>query len=229
VGSAPLDATGVATLIPSSLPVGSASIVATYSGDQYHGPSASAATAIDNPATAFTLTVTPDNPSVATSQNITVTVTLSSISGFTDTIGLGCASLPAGVNCHFSTPSITLAATGSQSVQLTIDTNNPLGGGASAMNRRPANKGSGGVFLAGLFLPLSLLFGGLLRRCRRRYARLMTVALVLLLGGAVFAVSGCGGFTQSTAAPGTYVIQVTGVGADSNITRYENVTLTITK
>jgi hypothetical protein len=168
---------------------------------------------------------------VATTQNITVTVTLSSISGFTDTIGLGCASLPAGVNCHFSTPTIALAATGSQSVQLTIDTNNPLGGGASAMNRRPRNEqpGSGSVFLAGLFLPLSLLFGGLFRRFRRRYARVMTVALVLLLGGAALAVSGCGGFTQSSASPGTYVIQVTGVGADSNITRYENVTLTITK
>jgi len=229
VGSAPLDATGVATLIPSSLPAGATSIVATYSGDQYHGPSTSAATAIDNPASAFTLTVTPDNPSVATSQNITVTLTLSSISGFTDTIGLGCASLPAGVNCHFSTPSIALAATGSQSVQLTIDTNNPLGGGASAMNRRPAGKKGGSVFLAGLFLPVSLLFGGLFWRFRRRCAALMTMALLLLLGGAAFAVSGCGGFTQASASPGTYVIQVTGVGADSNITRYENVTLTITK
>jgi sugar lactone lactonase YvrE len=231
VGEAPLDATGVATLIPASLPAGATSIVATYSGDRYHSPSTSTATAIDNPASGFTLTVTPDNPSVATTQNITVTVTLSSISGFTDTIGLGCASLPAGVNCHFSTPTIALAATGSQSVQLTIDTNNPLGGGASAMNRRPRNEqpGSGSVFLAGLFLPLSLLFGGLFRRFRRRYARVMTVALVLLLGGAALAVSGCGGFTQSSASPGTYVIQVTGVGADSNITRYENVTLTITK
>jgi hypothetical protein len=30
-------------------------------------------------------------------------------------------------------------------------------------------------------------------------------------------------------APGTYTIQVTGVGANSNITHYQNITLTITK
>jgi hypothetical protein len=41
-------------------------------------------------------------------------------------------------------------------------------------------------------------------------------------------VSGCSGFSQSSAAPGTYVIQVTGVGANSDITHYQNVTLTIT-
>jgi hypothetical protein len=41
-------------------------------------------------------------------------------------------------------------------------------------------------------------------------------------------VTGCSGFSQSTAAPGTYVIQVTGVGVNSNITHYQNVTLTIT-
>ena len=41
--------------------------------------------------------------------------------------------------------------------------------------------------------------------------------------------TGCSGFTQSSAAPGTYVIQVTATGANSNVIHYQNVTLTITK
>jgi hypothetical protein len=155
-------------------------------------------------------------------------VTLTSLNGFTDTIGLGCGSLPAGVNCSFSTPSTTLAANGTQNVTLTIDTNNPLGGGASAMNRCPGTKNRA-VSLAGFFLPLSVLFGCIFWRFRRRYAAAMTVALVLLLGVAAQLVTGCSGFSQSSAAPGPHVYLVPGLGANSSITRYENVTLTITK
>jgi hypothetical protein len=42
-------------------------------------------------------------------------------------------------------------------------------------------------------------------------------------------VTGCSGISQGSAAPGTYVIQVTGVGTGSDITHYQNVTLAITK
>ena len=226
IGSSPVDSSGVATFIPASLPPGTASIVATYSGDLYHSPSTSVATTISNPASGFTLTVTPASVSVAETQNVTVTVTLASISDFTDTIGLGCASLPAGVNCHFSTPAVALPATGAQNVQLTIDTNNPLGGGTSAMIARPSGRS---VSLAGLFLPLSVLFGIFFWRFRRRHAATMTAALILLLGVATQLATGCSGFSQSSASPGTYVIQVTGVGANSNITHYQDVTLTITR
>jgi sugar lactone lactonase YvrE len=227
IGSSPVDSSGVATFIPATLPPGTSSIVAAYSGDLDHSPSTSVAITISNPASGFTLTVTPASVSVATTQSVTVTVTLAPISGFTDTIGLGCASLPASVNCHFSTPTIALPATGSKSVQLTIDTNNPLGGGSSAMNARPS--GGRGVFLAGLFLPLSVLFGIFFWRFRRRHAAAMTAMLVLLLGFAAQLATGCSGFSQSSALPGTYVIQVTGVGVNSNITHYQDVTLTITK
>ena len=39
---------------------------------------------------------------MAASQNATVNVNLISDGGFTDTIGLGCGSLPAWITCHFS-------------------------------------------------------------------------------------------------------------------------------
>jgi hypothetical protein len=225
VGSAPLDSSGVATLVP-NLPTGTYNIVASYPGDTDHGASSSKSVPISTIASDFNLTVTPDKVTVAATQNVSVNVALNSTAGFADTIGLGCASLPAGVNCHFSTPSVALSANGVVNVTLTIDTDNPLGGGTSAMNVRPAGRS---VSLAGLFLPLSVLFGCLFWRFRRRYARSMTMALVLLLGVAALVVTGCSGsFTQSSATPGTYTIQVTGTGVKSNISNYQNVTLTIT-
>lgn len=226
IGIVPLDSSGVATLIPAGLAPGVTSFEAVYSGDADHSPSTSTITSATNPSYGFTITVTPAAVSMATTQNTTVSVILTSIDGFTDTIGLGCASLPAGVNCHFSTPAIKLPANGSETVALTIDTNNPLGGGSSAMNER---RDSSDFSLAGVYLPLSVLFGGIFWRFRRRYTKLMTLALALFLGGAALAVSGCSGFSQMSASPGTYVIQVTGIGATSNITHFQNVTLTITK
>jgi hypothetical protein len=226
VGAATLDASGVVTLIPASLPPGTFSIIASYGGDANHDASTSVVTTLENPAGGFSITVTPNPVTLATTQNVTVNVALTSISGFTDTIGLGCASLPAGVNCHFSTPTVALKANGQQNVALIIDTSNPLGGGTSARNAPSAGRSA---FLAGVFLPLSTLFGCIFWRFRRRNARLMTVWLVLLLGVGAMLVSGCSGsFSQSSAAPGTYVIQVTGTGANSDIIHYQNVSLTIT-
>jgi hypothetical protein len=154
-------------------------------------------------------------------------VALTSFSGFTDTIGLGCASLPAAVNCHFSTYTEPLVANGTQTVQLTIDTNNPLGGGASTAGaQRP---GAAKALFAGLTLPLSLFFGCLFFSLRKRHRAIFTTLAVVLFGFASMAVTACNGFTQVSATPGTYVIQVTGTGNSSDIVHYQNVTITIAK
>jgi len=163
---------------------------------------------------------------MATSQNATVTVNLISNGSFTDTIGLGCASLPSGVFCHFSNPGVKLTSGGSASVQLTIDTNNPLGGGSSAMNR-PA--GTSKISLAGLFLPISVLFGFVFWRLRRRSAGILATAMVLVLSVAALLTTGCSSYSVNTATPGSYVIQVTGTGAATNVQQYQNVSVTITK
>ena len=225
LGTSALDASGVATLTP-NLNVGTYTVVASYGGDALHSPSQSAPFSVSSQGSSYTLTVTPSAVNLASSQNTTVTVTLTSISGFTDTIGLGCASLPAGVNCHFSNLTVPLPATTPATAQLTIDTNNPLAGGATAMNRQP---GSRKTEMAGLLVPFSLLMGWVLSSFRRRHAGLLSMLLILILSGAAMMATGCGGFTQNTAAPGTYSFQVVGVGANSNVTEFQNVTLTITK
>ena len=226
LGTATLDASGAASLTPSLTNGVSYSIDAVYSGDINHGASTSQTVPVTGTPPDFSITVTPSSLNLVSSQNATVTVTLTSYTSFSDTIGLGCASLPAAVNCHFAAVNLTLPAGGSVSTQLTIDTNNPLSGGSTAMNLRP---GAGRFSLAGLLLPLSLGFGCLFWRLRRRHAGVLTMTLALVLTAAAFAASGCGSFSQVSAAPGNYVIQVTGAGANTGQSGFANVILNISK
>jgi hypothetical protein len=93
------------------------------------------------------------------------------------------------------------------------------------------NRPSGGfrVSLAGLFLPLSVLFGFIFWRLRRRTAGILTTAMVLVLSAAALMATGCSSYSTTTAAPGNYTIQVTGTGATTDVQQYQNVSLTITK
>lgn len=226
VGTATVDASGVAILTPNFTAGVNYNIVATYGGDTDHSPSTSPAISVSGTPTLFSIGVKPSSVTMPTSQNATVTVNLTSNGSFADTIGLGCASLPAGVFCHFSNPSVKLAASSSASVQLTIDTNNPLSGGSSAMNRLTGNSK---FALAGLFLPFSLLSGFVFWQFRRRNAKFLTIAATLLLSTAALLANGCSSFSVNTATPGNYVIQVTGTGANTNAEQFQNVSLTITK
>ncbi|MGH9604658.1 MAG: Ig-like domain repeat protein [Terracidiphilus sp.] len=226
LGQVALNASGVASLTL-NLSSGSYSIVANYSGDALHSPSSSQVVSATTVAAAgFNLAVAPPAVSLADSQNATVTVTLTSQGGFSDTIGLGCLSLPAGVTCQFSKTNVSLAANGAPTAQLTIDTNSPLTGGSSAMN---AQLGGRRVEMAGFFLPFGLFFGWLFWRQRRRSRAFLTLVLLFALSGVAFSLSGCSNFSAGAATPGTYTIQVVGAGSSSNIVHYQNVTLTITK
>jgi sugar lactone lactonase YvrE len=225
LGSISLSSDGVATLTP-ALAAGTYSVIASYGGDLLHSPSVSAAVSVSSAGSSFTLGVTPNTVNVATTESATITVNLASIGGFTDTISLGCLGLPSGVNCHFSSVDVTVPEGGSKTAQLTIDTNNPLGGGASAMNRR---SGKRDFELAALFLPFNLVFGWLFRRYRKYQNSILSAVLVVILTGVALLATGCGGTTQGSAEPGTYSIQVAGAGTSSHMTVYQTVTLNITR
>ncbi len=222
IGSATLDDNGVATLLPDLAPA-TYNMVANYSGDALHISSSSSVIKVSGTPVGFGITVNPTTLTLASSQNTAVTISLRSSNGYTDTIGLGCGTLPSGVNCHFSENNVTLKAGASVDIQLSIDTNSPLGGGSTVMNARPS-----GFSLASLFLPTGLLFGWISWRFRKRNALVFSAMLALILSGALL-VTGCGSFSQHSAAPGTYTIQITGVGSNSNITHFQDITLTITK
>jgi hypothetical protein len=224
LGSATLNASGVATLTPNPFS-GTEAVTASYSGDTIHGASLSLPVQVTGVPVGFLITVTPSTVSVKTGQNATVNVALSSVSGFSDTIGLGCATLPSVVNCHFSAASVALAANGAQTVQLTLDTNNPLGGGGTTARNTPSPART--AWLAGLSLPIAALFGLAFVRLRRR--TFSPTLSLLLLAACAMLLNGCGGFSQISAAVGTYTIQVTGTGVNSDIVHYQNVVLTVSK
>lgn len=225
LGTAQLNADGVATINP-QLSNTSYTIIANYSGDAVHAPSSSVAVTVTGNPTDFDIAVNPSTITMATGQNATITVKIIANAGYADTVGLGCSTLPAGVNCHFANNTVNLTSGATQSVQLTVDTNNPLSGGSSAMNSR---RGASDLTLACLFLPAGLFFGLGFRRFRKRHSVFYTTILCILASGALL-VAGCsGGFTQSSATPGKYVFQVTGLGVNSNVAHYQPVTLTITK
>jgi hypothetical protein len=225
IGKGTLDSTGVVTLTP-NLPAGNYTIVAYYGGDATHLPSQSAQVSITGTPSSFSINVTPATVSVKATENAILTVTLTSDGSFTDTIGLGCATVPPGVTCHFSSISPLLASGATVTSQLTIDTNYPLTGGSQTMN---THTGDRKFNLAGLFLPFSLIFGWMLWRFRKRHASALSTILILVLSAAALLFTGCGGGIGSSAAKaGTYVIQVTGTGVNSNIIHYKSVTLTIT-
>ena len=224
IGSATLDSDGVGSFSP-NLPNGTYQVVAAYSGDTVHAASQSTAVSVTGAPAAFSLTVSPNTLSMAASQNAAVTVSLASVGGFTDTVSLGCAALPAGVTCTFANPSVTLAANGNASSALIIDTNSPLSGGGTAMN---AGKGRT-MSLAGLLLPFSAFFGFAFWRMRRRSASLLTMVLVAALSVGALVATGCSGFSASNVTPGTYNVVITGIGTQSNTIHYTTLTLTITK
>jgi hypothetical protein len=223
LGAATLSPSGVATLSPTLIKGTNYNIDAVYGGDAFNGSSTSQTITVAGVAYGFTVTVSPATVSIPVLQKSTVTVTLTSIANFSDTVGMSCASLPAAVSCQFASVSLNLPAGGTVSTQLTIDTNNAQSSGTNASARIA---GRGGFALAGFLLPFSFVFGSLFWR-RPLPARLLAIALVLL--ATAWAASGCATLLQVTASPGNYVIQVVGTGTTSQVIRSQNLSIDITK
>jgi hypothetical protein len=155
-------------------------------------------------------------------QHSTTTLTLGSVKGFADTMAFGCVGLPTAATCTFSKTQMALAANGSVSVQLTVDTGNPLGAGGVAANAHDSSN----ILLC--FLPGIAFAGFGLWKARKR-SRLMT--LMMLLAGVSLAASltGCGGITINGTPAGTYKFQVTALGQNTGVTESQTMTLTVTQ
>jgi hypothetical protein len=226
LGSATVGSNGTATLTinPSQ---GSYSITAHYSGDAINAPSVSNPVSVTvAQATEFTIALNPTSLSIPTTQSATVTINLGSENGFADKIALGCGSLPYSVTCNFATNDIALNANGTQSVQLTVDTNSPLASGTQAENRMP---GSGSGLLAACVFPGAALFGFAFWRFRKQAAVLRVLVLIAMLAGTTFLMTGCGGFSLNSAKAGNYVVQITATGEQTGVTHVANLTVTVTQ
>lgn len=227
LGSAQVDGSGVATLTP-DVNSGTMSVAAQYSGDSVHSPSSSSALSVTDGGVGFNVTTNPQSLTMASSQNATVSVTFQSTNGFADKIGLGCASLPSMMSCQFSSNSVTLNPNGSQTVQLTIDTNAPLNGGTQArLNKEESS--TNGDDMAGMLFPASAGLGLLLWRGRRKYRALFAMVLAMVFGGALLGLNGCAGISMNSQQPGTYNLQITGTGVNSAVSRSINLRVQVTK
>jgi large repetitive protein len=222
VGTALVDNVGLATLTV-VLDPGAAEFVASYSGDSVYSASNSPATPItQGPPTSFTMQLSPAAVTVASKQNTTVTLTLSSLNGFSDTLSLGCLGLPFAATCTFSSDQSGLAANGTQVIHVVVDTGSPLTAGSVAKNDSPKNSSKAML----CFLPCGALLGWALMRSRKRRP-LIGLLLLLCSIGLTLGLSGCGTLNINGTPAGTYTFKITAAGVNTGVTQSTVVTLTV--
>jgi hypothetical protein len=206
--TAPVDLTGTATWSP-SLPTGTFTIFAVYSGDSNLLGSTSLAisqTVLGPPD--FSFSVLPF--SVAQGQTGIAPITVTAINGFRGTITFSCASPSSEMDCGLTPTSLTVPAPASQA-----STSAPAGGVALSVTTFVTTVEKAG--LIGAFLLSFLSF----KRCKH-LALLAALMLTLLL-------TGCGTgtrYVQHDGTPkGTYSVTVTGTSGTLSHTQTVLVTV----
>jgi hypothetical protein len=186
LGMISLDNTGKATLATTTLPVGTAAITATYSGDNSFAASASTAVSITvGTPTLSTVSLSPASLTVTNGASATTTVTVGSTFGFSTAATLSCSGLPANSTCSFSPASVTPGTGASASSTMTINT---ISRTTAAQPLRLFDRG-GRIALA-FFIPVLL---APLALARRRIRGLALQLTALLLIATTFAlITGCG-------------------------------------
>jgi sugar lactone lactonase YvrE len=195
LGSATVNASGVATFSTSSLAATTYNVYAVYSGNPSSVGSVSssvnevvnASFAVDAPQTPFT---------TSAGGSINVTVTVPPLGGaFNNLVSMSAAGLPAGAVATFTPISVTPGSAGTSTVMI-IQLANPAAGGTRAP-REPIPYLHLGVALTAFLLFLV---------CKRSRALQVSCA-VLTLASISMLFAGCGG---GTARSSTFLITVTG-------------------
>ena len=221
LGSATVGTTGVATL-QVILQQSPELITATYSGDASYATSASQATSISTgTAQQFSINLNPPNGTLVSKQRMVVTVTMTSLGSFADTMNLGCLGLPYAATCTFSSDNAQLNANGTVTSQLTIDTGNPLGAGSQQASLHGMTKSN----ILECLLPLGMLLGFGLRRRRK----LVSLLAVLLVAALTLTATGCAGLQVNGTPAGLYHFTVGATGAGTGLSESQTFTLTVTQ
>jgi len=185
LGTAPLDATGKATLSTSTLVLGLHTIIAYYSRQDPFDSSTSTAATLSINADAPDVQLTASASTLQVSYGATssaINLQVASLSGMAGTVSFACSGLPIGMNCQFSPSQATLTDGSSATTSMTISSTNPKTAGLGAW------KG-----LSALLLVLVLLSGLVIGRRARSVQMLCGLVLIALIGTV-----GCGGSDNST-------------------------------
>jgi hypothetical protein len=236
LGSAPVTG-GVAIYSTSSLPAGTSTITAIYSGDANFAGSSNTINQLVT-APAYSITATPGSLSLAAGQTGHINLTVTPVGGFTGTVVLGCTGLPNWVSCQ-SSPQVVQADGSNTPITATL-TIVSLGPNTGTVNNVSKNDGSplgggSGPTMASIFFLPGLLLGGFVAWERKKLnanwkCMLMLVLLVSTMSGMV----GCG-FSRPNAPNGSYTVTIHGAASNTSSlytgpsSETVNVTLTITK
>jgi hypothetical protein len=200
LGVSNLNSQGVSTLVVPSLPGGTDTVLATYTGDlNYNIAFTTTTVKVPEPAAPppadFSMSVSPTVVTAPGSGTSTTQVAITPENGFSSQITFACSGLPAMSTCSFSPGSFS--GTQNASVTMTISTGN-------APMALLKDDGNGPAKIAFAFAGLLGVFA--LRRRRRGWP---LVAVLILLGATgVVSLSGCGSSSPTTPA-GVYEATVT--------------------
>ena len=202
LGSAALDATGVAALRINTLATGVHSLTASYSGDGQFSGTTSAAVTINIASLDFSLGVTPATATVIAGQSTQFMLTITPAGGFASNVTFSCSPVT-GITCTFNPANVTVA-NGAASTTLTVR--------ASASVSRYGLLMADGIGFWSLFVALALYSLAIWRGGKIQTARpsLLTATAVLAIVALGLAIGGCGGYGSSTPPNrGTASIMVT--------------------
>lgn len=186
LGSASLDASGVATLRTNTLAAGVHSLTASYAGDGKFDGSTSAAVTITIANADFSLGAVPTSAAVIAGQSTQFVLTITPAGGFANNVTFSCSPVP-GITCTFNPATVT-PTNGAASTTLTVTT--------SASVSRYGLLMLDGIGFWALLIALSLYSLAIWRGGRIQMARpsLVAATAVLTIVGLGLAVGGCGGY-----------------------------------
>ncbi|MGA7514405.1 MAG: Ig-like domain repeat protein [Candidatus Sulfotelmatobacter sp.] len=204
LGSGTLNSLGVATFSTTSLPAGSDSLTAVYSGNLLFAASTSAALS-ETVNTSYTVTAPPAPLSVAQGGSVQVNVTVPPVGGaFNNPVTMSATGLPSGATASFNPLTVTPGTAGAHTV-MTIQLA-PLAAAVVPEVDPPYRPWP----LPSFALALALCGFGLRRK--RVPVTLRRTLLLAPLALSLLAMFGCGGGWRgpSTTPPGSFVVTITG-------------------
>lgn len=207
---------GTASASTSSLPAGSDTISAVYSGDSHFQPHTVTLVQTVMPKPDFSLAASALTPSpVAAGSSTTSTVTITPTNGFDPTtVTFTCSITPAASPAPACSVGTIAVANGVGTATLTVTTTGPTAALVPASGLHP----SGMALTFGLLIP-AILLGATGRGTGQRRKLLACCAIMLVLGGCMFQAA-CGGGNgngggnhgSSGTPSGSYTVTVTGTG-----------------
>jgi hypothetical protein len=205
-GTATLDGNGKATIAVTLVDVDLGPLVFTYNGDANYAPAMISTRQTVN--STFGVVYGASIPTISSTSSPTATtqISVAGVTGFRDTVTLGCKDLPATLASSFSPASLNISGSSTQSSTLTIS--NATGSTAS-LNEHVSGNGLR-LLTCGLFTGSLLLFWP-----GKRRAMWQAGWFVIAFASLLLLPTGCGGNSTTTTvsagnlAAGTYPFYVT--------------------